>query len=776
MKTVCQRVLSIMAGRTVSSYGVTACCVFLSFGKPFAAEARSGRVADRIVWPEFLARHDLVWKQLPVTWSGGAFLGNGLLGLMIYAPDGNTLQFDIGRSDVIDHRAGDTNPLINRARLPIGHFLLTPVGKLSEGTMRIDLWNSEATGKLTTDKGTIEWRAFVHARDTNIVVETQASEGEKDFVWKWVPALSESSRIYGKGRPKEYVSNPAPKLEKTGDDMVCTQPLLEGGEYATVYRKQRAGAAKSTVFISVGYSWPGTNAAEQAKAHVSKAVSAGEKALTETHRQWWQSYYPQSFVSIPDTRMESFYWIQMYKLGAASRADRPAMDLMGPWYKKTIWPAIWWNLNIQLTYYPVYTANRLEQGENLTRMLENNVSNLVANVKYARGADFGTDSAWVARVTSYDCAGGMFKGQQGAPEIGNLPWVCQNYWRQCRYAGDDARMKENMLPLLRRAINFYLHLLKKGEDGKYHLPATYSPELGFAPDCNYDMSLLMWGCQTLLAECERLKIDDPLALKWKEVIAHLAEFPANENGYMLGKDWPFDKSHRHYSHLLMIYPLYVIHWDQPENRAIIEKSVARWVSLKGAFAGYSFTGAASMYASMGRGNDAYTMMNDFIDKVVEPNTMYLEADSPVIETPLSGAQSIQDMLLQSWGGTIRVFPGVPDAWKDVVFSDLRTEGAFLVSAVRKEGRTQWVNVRSLVGEPCRIKPGLVGAVKASVPLKSLGDEVYELAVKKGEEAILYVGDTIPVCDVKPMEADPGTCNSFGSRHAMALENAKKKKK
>ena len=50
--------------------------------------------------------------------------------------------------------------------------------------------------------------------------------------------------------------------------------------------------------------------------------------------------------------MESSYWIQMYKLGAASRADRPAVDLMGPWYKKTIWPDIWWNLNIQLTYYP----------------------------------------------------------------------------------------------------------------------------------------------------------------------------------------------------------------------------------------------------------------------------------------------------------------------------------------------------------------------------------------------------------------------------------------
>ena len=36
------------------------------------------------------------------------------------------------------------------------------------------------------------------------------------------------------------------------------------------------------------------------------------------------------------------------------------------------------------------------------------------------------------------------------------------------------------------------------------------------------------------------------------------------------------------------------------------------------------------------------------------------------------------MLIQSWGGKIRIFPAVPDAWKDVAYSGLRTEGAFIL--------------------------------------------------------------------------------------------------
>ena len=60
--------------------------------------------------------------------------------------------------------------------------------------------------------------------------------------------------------------------------------------------------------------------------------------------------------------MEAFYWIQIYKFAAASREGGPAVDLFGPWFRTSQWPGIWWNLNIQLTYWPVYAGNRLALG------------------------------------------------------------------------------------------------------------------------------------------------------------------------------------------------------------------------------------------------------------------------------------------------------------------------------------------------------------------------------------------------------------------------------
>ena len=50
-----------------------------------AARERSPQIIDKINWPEFLARHDLTWTASGRRWHEGAFIGNGLLGAMIYS-------------------------------------------------------------------------------------------------------------------------------------------------------------------------------------------------------------------------------------------------------------------------------------------------------------------------------------------------------------------------------------------------------------------------------------------------------------------------------------------------------------------------------------------------------------------------------------------------------------------------------------------------------------------------------------------------------------------
>jgi hypothetical protein len=171
--------------------------------------------------------------------------------------------------------------------------------------------------------------------------------------------------------------------------------------------------------------------------------------------------------------------------------------------------------------------------------------------------------------------------------------------------------------------------------------------------------------------------------------------------------------------------------------------------------------------------------------------MYIEGD-PVIECSVVLNRSLQDMLLQSWGNKINIFPAVPTIWKDAVFHDLRAEGAFLVSANRKDGNTEWVRVKSLAGEPCRVQ-----AVFASTPeiringqavqLQPAANGVFELPLKKDDEALLFTGGQAnPIVKPVPMieqNANPWgdskraarqTVFNFGNEPVRYLENSRMK--
>jgi alpha-L-fucosidase 2 len=80
-----------------------------------------------------------------------------------------------------------------------------------------------------------------------------------------------------------------------------------------------------------------------------------------------------------------------------------------------------------------------------------------------------------------------------------------------------------------------------------------------------------------------------------------------------------------------------------------------------------------------------------------------------LEGNFAAAAGLQEMLLQSYSGTIRVFPAIPADWKDVSFKTLRAEGAFLVSASREDGSTQSVEITSEKGGLCRIENPFKGA-------------------------------------------------------------------
>ena len=735
---------------------------FLHFTGTVMLASPPATVTTNIDWPAFVKRQNLTWDQLPTRWLDAPFLGNGMMGTMIFQTGEHAVRLQVGRGDVQDHRPLESEgvragTMFTRNRLPIGYFELNTVGKITGGLMTLDLYNAEATGTIETDRGKIHFRCFVPTDHMVIVMQITPSADEFKSQWQWhaEPAISPRQVFKSDKRMADYVNNPAPTRSRQGEVELCTQPLLAGGETVTAWGEVEDDDGTRSLLISVGHSFPQKTATRQAIDEIEKLRKLPMAEVVTKHRQWWHDYYPQSFVSIPDDYWQQFYWIQMYKLASGTRGDRMLLDLNGPWLQRTPWPGAWWNLNMQLTYWATYASNRLDIGASMGNHLYKNVQNLIDTVP----AEYRHDSAAITCATGQELAGRETPPHgDNAPQAGLLLWGLHNCWLHYRHSMDNATLRDHLYPLLKRAVNYYFHFITEDQDGTLHIPKTFSPEYkaGKGPDTNFELALLRWGCTALIQSAQRLKIDDPLLPKWRDTLERLAAYPVDDNGYMIAAGVPFATRHRHYSHLLMLYPLYLVNADQPDAKPLAMKSIKHWQSFK-PWHGYAFTGSASLFAAFGEGNDALAHLNG-LKKHVSKTTMYCEIGgwAQCIETPLSAAQSIHDMILQSWGNTIRIFPAAPDDWADIAFHDLRAEGAFLVSAVKHDGQTQWVRIKSIAGEPCRIKPNLAGEVHATgerpFTLTDRGDGAYSIDLKKGEEVLLYVGDDVPAPIVEPVTA------------------------
>lgn len=733
----------------------------------------NSQVKSSINWPSFMAQHDLIFEELPLQWNEGAFTGNGQVGMMIYATmKDNRIDFHLGRQDVTDHRkapnqktsmgAEGASVMFDFPRLDIGRMALRPAGKIISGTMRQDLWNAEISGKIITDLGEISFRAFTpRDRMLNLieVSSTEKQNGVKaEYRWDFLPGnpASPRSQVFPDiPESKAYITNPKPVITKSDDVSVCVQSLLAGGDYATAWsEKKTTKGNQSTLYVAIANEVPKANfSAKAAMQTIRNASILKLTALEKPHRDWWHHYYQQSFLSIPDGRMESFYWIQIYKMAVCSRTDGPAVDLFGPMFRVSQWPGLWWNLNVQLTYWPYYASNHMDLAENLITLIDQKFDPMLNN----------------------------FRG----PKLGDFAWAMHNYWLHYRYLGDWKSIQEKWVPKAMKIAEAFEKLQEKRENGKIGLTLMGSPEYkGFVtyPDTNYNLAILRWLLSALIESNEKTGSNQAEIAKWKQTLTDLIPYPVDKNGLMIAGNQPVDMSHRHYSHLLGLYPLFQLNPDSPADRELVDKSVVHWHQIENgkALAGYSFTGAASLYAALGRGNDAHKILNHFllgdigISQLIS-NTMYVESGgrNPVLETPLSAAASIMELLLQSWGGKIRVFPAVPKDWNDASFDQLRAQGGFLVSAARTQGKTDWISVKSLSGEPCVVKvPEWTNAVKLSkgrqIPITKVADGEFRIDLKAGEEIILSSGADAIKPQVKAISHSSGELNLYGVKKGKQL--------
>lgn len=709
--------------------------LFCLLFSPARAARPDGLPRSDKAWAAFLGQHDLLWDtltadpvkpsfdgQLTTGYYAGAIMGNGRLGTNLYKLCEGVYRLNIGRSDVTEAR--QPYNLYNSARLPVGYFTLTTAGRPVAERLRLSLYDATTQGRIETDAGEIRLRTYVHATEDYAVVETEATGNEADYAWDFVPQQAVSPRqVFNHDAPAGYVdaagrSNPEPERRRAEGCELLVQRLVTDTTFRTTARvyvvawREMRRNRRRRIVATVAQARTEAEAVAQAVETLARAAGTPRRQAWRAHRDWWHRFYREAaFLTFPDTRLEAFYWTQYYKFASTARPGCPPVDLQGVWPTwDTPWTAIWANLNLQLTYSWQTKANLGQLAQPLWDALWEHRSNLRRNVTDIPSQRTWTDAACLGRSCSYDFHSPLDPSlaERNQYEAGNLIWLLFYYWQHCRGYGDAQQMAERFYPLLKSATSLFLHL-RTERDGRYGLPPTASPEYGnrsVGPNSNYDLASLRWALRTLLETDSLLGLHDPQRAVWADFERRLVPFPYDERtGYKVSETTAFlDTTHRHYSHLFMIYPYRMVNWERPADRPRMALSVGRWKGNQG----YSRTGKAAMLLGMGDGDGAWREMRAFLDRFVKPNTLYAET-GPVMETPLAAVCTAHDFYLQDWGGCIRVFPALPSAWTEAAFARMRADGAFLVSATRQGGRTVWVEVTSEKGGPCRLATDIAPA-------------------------------------------------------------------
>jgi len=745
-------------------------------GNTASFEVDKQNLKFNIDWGKMMKNHDLIWLKVPSDMTEAPHFGNGLIGSMIWIEE-NNIRLQVFRSDVHDH-ADETYgwTAYSRPRYQIGYFTLKTKGEITNCSLRQDIYNAELTGNINTNLGSLKINHFVHKHDDVIYTEIESSGEDELSEWQWHPFEAKGSRG-GKPDDKQYGQHYAPYKELKNPEhqiiikkeiSVGLQDLSAGGNYATAWKDERKAKSKTILLITIQNSYPEKSSVDEAIRKLNDAYRKIDKNIQkwrDAHYLWWHNYYPESFVTFPDTVGQTFYWNNVYRLACCTRPDAQYIDTPGLWNSGGPWPYSTHDFNTQTAHFPVYTSNRLHLGEALVNSLHRNKNNLIDNVV---PEEWQADSALLPLATAFDLKGKRDGDGRYSEMVGCLPWLLNNCWLHYRYTMDKEMLKEMVFPLLRRSVNLYRHLLYRGSDGKLHLPPTFSPEFGIAADCNFDLALLKWGCAKLLEICHILKIDDPLIPEWKNIGNQLTGYSVDERGYMIGSDISAPVDHQHMSHLMMIYPLYLENIDNNNDVELMVKSVKNFRPAT-ALPKMAASQSSPAAAALGLGELAWQLMDSILysqsdNEKLGKNGMYYLA-TPCIETSLSYNTCVQDMLLQSWGNKIRVFPALPEIWQDVAFDNFRAEGAFLVSASRKNGKTEFVRIKSLAGEPCVINPSIEGIPEINIQNKNrlieVGKGFFMVDLKKGEEILIYRSGIKPDFVIEPLALEPDKTNYFG---------------
>ncbi len=737
-------------------------------------------------------RHGLHFTNAVRVWDEALPLGNGILGALVWG-DGQPLKISLDRTDLWDltpvpefqsaeygyatmrqwHEQGRHADLVRVYEAPYNRPAPTkvPAGRieiaLPEAARFLDtsLTLGDATAEMGFADG-LSARVSVHAVQPVGLIQLRSAKGVRP-----VPAL----------RPPPFggaVTNAAAGGIGAGDlaQLGYPKPVQTCGDHWQAFTQQGAQGFHFAAYLgwtehagewlaawSVASSFEGADPLQLARQRVAAALHDGFDAMDRTHADWWRRYWSQSSVSLPNPIVERQWFLDQYKFGAASRRGAPPITLQGPWTADDGQLPPWkgdyhHDLNTQLSYWPCYGGNHLEEGLSYLDWLWATRSNCVAWTK--RFFDLpGLNVPMTADLDNRQIGG----WRQYTHSATTAAWLAQHFYWHWRFSADRTFLRERAWPYLREASVFIEAVTaQKDAAGRRTLPLSSSPEIHdnrpqawFKEVTNYDLALMRWllGATAELADEQKLADE---AKRWRGVLGELPDFAYDKDGRLLvAPGEPLRESHRHFSHLMAIHPLGLIDGaGSPTARRTVDASLAELERLgSDQWCGYSFAWLASLAARAGDGAKAERALEVFSTAFTLRNSFHCNGDQSgqghskfryrpfTLEGNFAAAAGVQEMLLQSHRGRIEVFPAVPGSWRDVAFTTLRAQGAFLVSADRRDGVVRHVEIQSEVGGACRL-------------LSPWSGRELNLVLRPGETRKLTVDPRPPLPGPSASAADP----------------------
>jgi len=709
--------------------------------------------------------HVIRYDRLPEQWAEGLPLGNGELGVMVWS-DGSRLRLSLDSASAWDLRQNPERPdygqmtyaalrrwvaegdsgaidaaaarlerqdALSPTKLSLGRLDLS-TGFDAASALALHLQDASVRGTLRRGEATHALHAFVCR--------------ERDVLCLRIDPWPEGARLellpfYETSPELAALEHPQLALRHEGELTVAVQHLLPDQFLALCWNERGP-----EVFVSYARGSDADAAATAAlQAHPRRQRETFAE-LFEAHEERWREFWSASSIALPERDLEFLWYFGVYLLASCARRGSNPPGLQGLWAMDGRTPP--WrgdyhaDMNVQETFWSAGPTNHLEL---LDVWLDLQHQLLPAAEELTREI-FGTEGAF------WFCS--FFPGYHPLVGRGWHPvafawshtgWLAQLAWLRWRHSMDRQWLAQRGYPLVRSAVEFYAANLEERADGHYHIPLSSSPEYdGPAPtawceDPNIDLALIRRCCHWLEEMERELGLDEMTArareMRERLVPYHLLEFehpasyvrgsaPPGPRVLALWRDKALDYSHRHPSHLMAIHPAMDITIEgSQEEREIIAASLRHYLALgQYCWAGHTYVQMVSMAAVTGRGELAHNFLRQYCDHWVLPNGLHLnreigqQGDSHfggverarmtaqaqfTVETTCGIPCGISDMLLQSWGDRLRIFPAVPERWRDLLFLDLGAEGAFTVSALTRDGRVRWVRITAAVDGPCRLR-------------------------------------------------------------------------